>query len=184
MNGYDFIASLFQSLVSLAWPVTVLIIVYLFRTKLSDLLPLLRLKHNDTEISFSLEKAADLAENLPPPPGEVADPVVQPSDEAVRLAELSPRASVIDSFMAVEAEIRKLSAERGIELARRTSRDLAELLRASGEIDPISYSLFQDLRVMRNRAVHETQSFEISVEDALRYQALAARLVSSLQAHG
>jgi hypothetical protein len=44
MDGYQFIASFFQSLVSLAWPAALLIAVLLFRERLRSLLPLLRVK--------------------------------------------------------------------------------------------------------------------------------------------
>jgi hypothetical protein len=47
VNGYGLTASIIQSIVSLAWPAAIVAIVWLFRDKLVDLLPLLRVKHKE-----------------------------------------------------------------------------------------------------------------------------------------
>jgi len=57
MDGYQVFASIFQSLVSLAWPVAFVIAVMLFHDRLRSLSPLLRVKQKDLEASFRLEEA-------------------------------------------------------------------------------------------------------------------------------
>jgi hypothetical protein len=64
MDAFSFAASLIQSL---AWPAAVIIIVCLFRQRLIELLPNIRLKHKDTELSFRLDIAEQEAKKLPPP---------------------------------------------------------------------------------------------------------------------
>ena len=67
MDGYQFSASLFQSLVSLAGPAALIVCVWLFRAQLAGLLPNLRVKHKDWEISFRLGEAEKAAAKLPAP---------------------------------------------------------------------------------------------------------------------
>src|SRR5437879_4886551 len=57
MDGYQFVASLVQSIASLGWPIAIVLAVWLFRDQLIKLLPLLRVKHKDWEASFRLEEA-------------------------------------------------------------------------------------------------------------------------------
>ena len=63
MDGYQFSAAIVQSIVSLAWPAAFIGAVWLFRGRLMELLPLLKLKHKETEISFRLEQAERGCEN-------------------------------------------------------------------------------------------------------------------------
>jgi hypothetical protein len=44
------------------------LVVALFRVRLSQLLPFLRLKHKDAEVSFRLEQADGQAKTIPAPP--------------------------------------------------------------------------------------------------------------------
>jgi hypothetical protein len=55
MDWLQFISSIVQSLVSLAWPAAFVAAVWMFREKLIQLLPQLRAKYKDVEISFKLE---------------------------------------------------------------------------------------------------------------------------------
>lgn len=183
MNGYDFTASIVQSIASLAWPAAMVWIVYLFREKLREILPLLRLKHNDTEVSFQLKEAADLAEALPAPPaGAPPEEDVRPTERSVHLAEMSPRAAIIDAYAAVESEITKMANERGMKINHLPAHRIMTALSAANAVDSVSFRLFLDLHQVRNRAIHEQGSYEISLDDALKFQDLAARLVKSLQA--
>jgi hypothetical protein len=78
MDGFQFFASLFSSLVSRAWPVAIFGCVWLFRERLAELLPLLRLKHKDWELSLLLDQAEKEAAKIAPtdaaqrpPPGPI-----------------------------------------------------------------------------------------------------------------
>ena len=57
MNGYQFIASLVQSAASLAWPIAFAFAVWLSRRELASLLPRMRLKYKEFDVSFRLESA-------------------------------------------------------------------------------------------------------------------------------
>ena len=58
---------------------------------------------------------------------------------------------------------------------------MLRVLRTQGGVPRAAMSLFEDLRVLRNRAVH-ARDFEIDVERALEFARLAERLVAALEA--
>jgi hypothetical protein len=96
MDGYQLFASLFQSLVSLAWPIALVLCVWLFREKLNVLLPRLRVKYGDVEASFLLDQAEKDAAELPPPSTspETTQPTPEERGRFEKLAAISPRAAI------------------------------------------------------------------------------------------
>lgn len=53
MNGYGLAAVIIQSVASLAWPAAIVASVYIFRSKLGELLPRLQIKHGESQVSFA-----------------------------------------------------------------------------------------------------------------------------------
>jgi hypothetical protein len=93
VDGYQFIASLFQSLTSLAWPTALIVAVWLFRERLLSLMPLLRVKYKDFDVSFRLDQTEKDAAALPPQVGgPVSNPTPEEKTRFEQIAELSPRA--------------------------------------------------------------------------------------------
>ncbi|WP_407116170.1 DUF4145 domain-containing protein [Bradyrhizobium sp. LMG 9283] len=184
MDGYQFIAAIFQSLVSLAWPAAFVIAVALFRDRLSQLLPLLRLKHKDTEVSFRLEQAEQEVKALPAPP---AAPALNPTPEELSrfetVAEHSPRAAILEKRADLEQAVRTIAEQRVMETAAKPSRltflSSVRLLRNSGFLDEKTSALLDDLRVVGNRAAHGTG--EITKEEALRFGKLADSIIKYLE---
>jgi hypothetical protein len=166
MDGYQFIAAIFQSLVSLlvslAWPAAFVIAVALFRGRLSQLLPLLRLKHKDTEVSFRLDQAEKEVLQIPSPP-PAASPLGPTPEEATRfeqIAAISPRAAILEKRTDLEQTIKKLAEPYLNELQPQVSRpqtlrDSIRILRKQGIIDDKASALLDDLRVIGNQAAHE-----------------------------
>jgi hypothetical protein len=120
MDGFQFTAAIFASFVSLAWPVATVICVWLFRHQLSALLPNLRLKHKDWEISFRLDEAAKVAQKLVEPPGEEAPPTPEEKQRFDEIAKLSPRAAVLEMRANLEEALRNFAEAIGMD-ARRQS---------------------------------------------------------------
>lgn len=85
----------------------------MFRQKLTDLLPHMRLKHKDTEISFRLDKAEEEAASLPAPPMETADaaPTPEEQDRFEQLANVSPRAAILELRVALEEALMRKVVE-------------------------------------------------------------------------
>jgi Domain of unknown function (DUF4145) len=181
MDGYQFFASIFQSLVSLAWPAAFVIAVMLFRERLRSLLPLLRVKHKDFEASFRLEQAEKEAALLPPTvPRLEAQPTPEEKSKFEQIAELSPRAAILETRSDVEEAVRSYADAVGYE-ARKTLTflPLVRLLRSKGYLDPTSSALLDDLRVIGNNAAHGTDQV-FTKEDALRYRSLADQVINQL----
>jgi hypothetical protein len=55
MDYLTFFASIIGSLVKLAWPAAAFGAIWLFRDKVADLLPLLKFKYKDFDVSFRFE---------------------------------------------------------------------------------------------------------------------------------
>ena len=113
MDGYQFIAAIFQSLASLAWPIALVTCVVLFKERLHSLLPFLRLKHKDTEISFRLEqaekKSAEIAQGeLNPPPPDLL-PTPEEKSRFEKVAEHSPRAAILEKRAELEQAMRSIA---------------------------------------------------------------------------
>jgi len=88
---------------SLAWPATVLAVVLLLRKKLVEMLPFIRkLKAGPVEAEFEREVKelrAEARESLPPPEPKLLE---TQSQRLYQLAQVSPRAAVIEAWQGVE----------------------------------------------------------------------------------
>src|SRR5436305_1642698 len=103
MDGYQFIASVLQSLVSLAWPVGLVVCVWMFRDKLKEILPLLRMKYKDFDVNFRLENAERVALQIPkPPPSPDTEPTPEEKSRFEKVAEHSPRAAILEKRAELE----------------------------------------------------------------------------------
>jgi hypothetical protein len=90
------LASIIQSIASLAWPFALVVAVWLFREKIAELLPRFRAKYKDLEVSFRLDQAEKEAAGLPPAPASPeATPTQEEKNKFVQIAEISPRAAIL-----------------------------------------------------------------------------------------
>jgi hypothetical protein len=124
MNAYGLVAVIIQSIFSLAWPVALVIVVFLFRRELRKILPALRVKYGDLEVSMRLDKAEEAAAALPEPPEEVAEarPTPEEVDRFEQIADLSPRAAILEERANLkEAVIARAAAVAGVTLSNRMS---------------------------------------------------------------
>jgi Domain of unknown function (DUF4145) len=179
MDGYQLVASLFQSFVSLAWPVALVISVLLFRDKLGPLLPFLRVKHKDWEASFRLEQAEKEAAALPPRP-EQPEPTPEEKDRIEKLAEISPRAAILELRTELENIVRFLAQRYGSQTASPLTLAVAtRVLRSKKIIDPHTSALLDDLRAIGNSAAHGTEN-QFTKEDAMRFKSLVDVVTAQL----
>ncbi len=181
MDGYQFAASLFQSLVSLAWPIAAVFCVWLFRDKLIQLLPLLRAKYGGLELSFRLEKAEMEARALPV--AKEGAPTLTPEEESCfeQIAKLSPRAAILEYSAELDQAVREFAQSMGIS---DTSKPLGYLIQALSEnqlIDIHTSAALDDLRVLGNAAAHGSYPEPLSRDEASRFGKLAERLIKQLR---
>jgi hypothetical protein len=185
MNVLQFIASLVGSL---AWPAVVFGVALVLRKPLGDLLPLLQhIRYKDLELEFGKrveELQAEVAEELPAP-GEAAATAEPERAALLKLAEISPRAAVLEAWRAVEAAALKAARRLEPDEPGRTmsSYEAIRYLERSGKLDRAIAGPLQELRMLRNEAAHAPE-FALRRESALEYASLAERLALHLSRLG
>lgn len=191
MDLYQFIAALAESVVKLGWPAAVFGIFLMFKGRLTELLPLLRFKYKDLDIAFSerLESAERAAAALPAA-AEPRQAELQPTPEEVirfrRLAELSPRAAILDTWSEVEQVLRNVAGATQVATVGKgrvlSPLQLLRELRNKSVLDGSLSALLDDLRALRNAAVNGDGNKVVSAEEALQFRALAEEAISRLEA--
>ena len=177
----DFIAGLVEDL---AWPLTVVLAIFVFRGPISNLLPFLeRLKYKDFVLEFS-QKVGKVDTQAAAMTGEGAE--VPTDDDLLELAQSHPRGAVIDSWLAVEKAIHDVAASQEVvvDLPRRGSTLAVEReLARSGALNPTVVSLLRDLRTTRNDVVHRLD-VPLTPEMARQYASAASKVVVALEELG
>ncbi len=183
MDGYQFLASIFQSLVSLAWPAAIFGCVYLFRERVRELLPLLRMKYKDLDVSFRLEQAEKDAKALPKA-GKHPEIESTPEERTrfEQVAEVSPRAAILETRAEIEETVIKMAERLGGLEGKRTPSLLMAIraLRNRQVISPETSALLDDLRTVGNTAAHGRE-VQFTKDEALRFRSLADQALTRLR---
>ncbi|MBC7150799.1 MAG: DUF4145 domain-containing protein [Rhizobium sp.] len=180
MTWLEFVASIVQSLVTIAWPAAVVLSVWMFRNEIRPLLPMFRLKHKDTEISFRLDEAERAAEQLPPSPSADTPETQAEQTKFERLAAISPRSALIEIRREIQDALAYTAGIRGLDAARKFGpRNMLRKLSEAGVITPTVFPLFDDIIAIGNIAAHDS-SVDFTIEQALRYRELADRALAWL----
>lgn len=182
MDWLTFIVELFKAL---TWPVVVVAVVLLLRREIRDLLPFLkRLKAGPVEAEFDREVQeikSGVETQLPSiPPSVTTSPEQQ---KLLQLAEVNPRSAIIEAWRGIEFAARKLLESRDPSLTLREHQSPIALLKALNRLEVLTrdeVALFNDLRSLRNQAVHQ-DNFAPSYESVLNYIDLAVRLRSAIE---
>jgi len=179
MDWLQFISSIVQSLVSLAWPAAFVTAVWLFRGKLTELLPQLRAKYRDVEISFKLEQAEKEAAQLPPPK-QASEPTPEEETRFDQIASVSPRAAIQEIRRDLEYAVSNAAVKHGLKDKPQSLLLATRALRNKGIIGPGLSALLDDLRTIGNNAAHGGPEVKFTKEDAERFRALAVRAMDDL----
>jgi len=189
VSGLEFTESVIKSL---AWPITALTIALMFRSAIRSTITgkLKRMKAGPGGIEFEYWKEAiEIAKGQLPTPPELSTPPdqhtgLQPDrqNELEALAQVSPRAAVLEAFIRVEAEVRQLT--QGLipdedKVKRMGIRQLVLLGNERGIINAQTLSAINGLSVLRNMAAHGTEELELS--RALEFIHLAEAVLYSLR---
>jgi hypothetical protein len=190
VNWLAFIAALAGSL---AWPLTVVIIVLIFRRPLLAVAPSLReFELGSLKLKFAegLAQAASVAEQIAPAPSESPVPTKPDSlhfggtdieDNELLLAVSAPGALVLQSFVKVEQALFLAAANAGLDTnKRRGVRIVAQELEKRGALTPEIAKIVQLLGDLRNEAAH-LPNFGIEPRQALEYARLARHVVAALK---
>jgi hypothetical protein len=183
VDSLTFIAAITKAL---AWPATIIVVVILLRHQLRSLVgDLRRLKYKDFEADFgkSLELATVEADKagLPPlpPKSEALGATLITGPRFERLAQASPRAAILDTWLDLEAAVRELASKHNVPASEQVSvRALAQQLHIQEVLSQSDLKLFDTLRHLRNAAAHSLA--EITVDQAREFRTLALRLIDEL----
>lgn len=179
MGWVEFLASLVDSL---AWPASLLVLVFLVRDELKKLIPALEnLRYKGFEVEFGrkvaeLEEQAEAAD-LPPSESYLGD---DQESVVARLVPISPRAAVMEAWREVEMAMRGAARRHDIGLSQQLGvRLMAEELSKAGVLSPSTVDLLSDLRALRNEAAH-AKEVDLAPGDAWEYAQLAERIRNKL----
>ncbi len=178
MTFLEFLASIIGSL---AWPIAAVVLVVFLKKPVVELIPLLRkLKYKELELEFSegLKELKPPAENL-----QFQGPKGAASD-LERLAEVSPRAAIIEAWLQIEAEASRVAASFWTGSNREVFRNYAKLgdyLEQCKVLNSRQAQNFRKLRELRNKAAHY-ETLEIDENAASVYVHAAVELVEHLRA--
>ena len=177
---------------ALAWPITILVIVLLFKRELSLLqgrLSEFRYGNFAAKFAEQLDKVEEDASRsvvqtreLPPPSESRAEQQNAIRDEILRIATVSPRAAVSEAWRHLELAMDSAAQSLGFDQRGAVSRPrLIRLLAEQGLLDTEAVQLYESLRRMRNEAVHRRE-FDGSQPEAVRYADVALSLASHIEA--
>ncbi|MDP3908974.1 MAG: DUF4145 domain-containing protein [Gemmatimonadales bacterium] len=171
---------------ALAWPATITFMAFLFRAELRRAFGRLSsLKYKDLEAKFERQlNEAELKAGQVQAEASVLISLpeeVEREQQLLRLADISPRAAIMESWIAVEQAVLQLAERKGLPLRRgaadsRTMRDLLQ----RRVLDDKTFALVNQLRSLRNQAAHAPEFLLDSLE-ATRYANLALSLSRRLQ---
>jgi lipopolysaccharide biosynthesis regulator YciM len=182
MDTLTFLSELIKSI---AWPVTSIILVFLLRKPIIELVPLMKkLKYKELELEFSQEVMALKSETK-----EVSSSssdgrkAYLASSKALELVQVSTRAAIIEAWVEVEAialEVALSFWNQPVTEATRTLPNLGEYLHKCKVIDSKELGVFQRLRQLRNKAAH-SEELNLGEKDARSYVILAANLAEHIR---
>lgn len=183
MNAWGFFAS---TIGSLAWPVLLAILFFLFRVQIRALATKLAvIQYKDLRVVFdqtlgrvekevSLELAAKGSRFI-----SRSEP--RENDRFYYLADQSPSAAITLKWLDVEKALKALARQHGlVPSERRSTLFLIKLLRSQGRIDAKTEQILRDLRNLRNLAMQPSDG-EIQKEEAVRFGELADEVIELLR---
>lgn len=152
MDGFQFTSSIVSAL---AWPVALVLCVIVFRKKLTEILPNLKVKHKETELSFRKEQqdattSVEFGLDVPTPPA----PPQESSSPAPPLPYTDPPAPSVATVMnTIETQLKNYAPEsRDLILVREVAS--AQLLRA---FEAIFAEIFDSqIRILRHLSSRAT----------------------------
>jgi len=172
---------------ALAWPIAILILAFVFRSEFRKILSRMsKLKYKDIEATFEHELSqVENRREVYTEPEEQAQPET-PAEKSgyaqlLRIADVSPRAAVTESWRKIESAVDKVAAGMGMDTKNPMSgvKAIRSLIQQK-RVDPSLLEDYNSLRKLRNQAAH-AEEFEISQTEAERYAGLAIEIASFLK---
>ncbi|WP_353187637.1 hypothetical protein [Pseudomonas sp.] len=160
MDWLTFLSSIVNAV---AWPATLIVLLVLIREQLPLLVKSLRrLKYKDIEMEFG-EAAKAIANEVQAimPAAQADNKIAGQEKEEVKarleaIAELAPRAAILESWLQVEAAAADVIRENnlGVLTPYPGPMRLRDSLHKGGILNQRQLAIFEQLRTLRNEAVH------------------------------
>jgi len=179
MSWLVFIAEMTKAL---AWPLVALVALVVYRNPLLGLVRRLRsFKYREAEAVFD-EQAVRVAESIAVIPQRSLAAVSDQVDEHLfELAQLSPRAAVVEVWARIEARLRDMLPPQAAVAQPRTAHEMIKVLREADLINHATETALRGLMQLRNLAVHSHED-ELSAQKALDFITLANAVLWVLRA--
>ncbi len=174
MNWKQFVA---QIVTGTAWPVIVIIIILIFKTEFAKIIQrLAHLKYKDLELEFEKVKqqTEELQKDVPEDPSAPKSPVfISLEDQILDAVEIAPSTAILLAWSSMEAAMASAIERLAISSKSQASgppRHAIEWLSRYGEL-PRSYAdLLHQMRILRNKVVHEREAMlSITQDQAQNY---------------
>lgn len=183
----DVLSFIVEMTKALGWPSAILVIVFMFRKPLLELLSLVRkVKYKDVEVELAKKEISEARELTTSKEGEKYDVLsFMELEHFKQLADISPRAAITEAWSRLENSVYQAAKTAGIE-ARQSGVSFSSVLAAlktSGTIDATSIRLIEKMRAIRNKAVH-IQTEGLSASDAIDYVLAMKHAESALKTGG
>jgi hypothetical protein len=182
MNTLAFIASVIGSL---AWPATLLIVVFLLLrngAQLAKFVKAIRFKDFELTLRDDLEKAKTIADGIEARlPGAYAGKEDhEEEDKVLALAKIDPGVGILKSWQKLELALTRLRQHNGL-VRFITNVALIPRLLELGKITKSDADLFNQLRSIRNAVVHTGSDKQtISVAEVVEYDQIVETLIRRL----
>ncbi len=182
MDWKQFIVDIISNL---AWPAVALTFLYMFRTELVKIVQrLARVKYKDLELDF--EKVKQQAEQLQLDFAQeepiVESPVVTSlEDQIMDAVERAPSAAILLAWSGLETAIASAVSRLAISPdspSYRSPMNNIDALSKNGRLSKKHEKLLQEMRILRNKVAHETEStLSITQDQALSYASASVELI-------
>lgn len=177
VHAMDTLTFITEMVKALAWPVAALVIAVVFRSELRGLLHRVRKgKLGPAEFEFE-ETVAALRVRVGKP-----DLAPAPASAAlVEQANQNPRSVILHSWLEIQAVVESIVAKHATAEDRRDPRSVSlRVLHRLLRDKPEYIDMYNDLRMLRSRAVHEVD-FSPRTTSVVEYAELAKELLAVLR---
>lgn len=183
MDKLTFVSEIIKAL---AWPSTIIVLVYLLKKPIIELVPFMKkLKYKELELEFSQEIMTLKAEVSEIPTLEItkADNFTLTTSKAFELVTFSTRVAIMEAWTELETAAVEVASSLWSQSPSQVIRNvpkLDEYLHQSKIINDKQLSIFKRLRQLRNKAAH-AEELHLSEEDAKAYIIMASSLIKHLR---
>ncbi|MFC6333151.1 hypothetical protein ACFP56_11000 [Paenibacillus septentrionalis] len=189
MDALEFTSSIVKTL---AWPIIVLVIVFLLKKPITQLLlSISKFKYNNLEMDFGkeLNKIEETLEKQSIEQTTLNNTIStinkEKENEVLSLAEIHPSAAISVVWTMIEKEIantiKRLAISPDYPPYNSTLKNI-NLLKDNKYIDTITYELLNEFRHLRNKVTHaHSEGEQITYKEAVKYYELSIKLINQLR---